>query len=1217
MLPQLWLAASGLGLALVLSVTVLAGWAAPGEEDPADPVIGSSVGAGAEGRIDFNRDIRPILVDRCFPCHGPDRRVVAQTGGLRLDSFEAATAQRDNGRFPIVPGHPELSEMMRRVRHADPEERMPPPEMKLSVSEAESELLERWIGQGAEYAEHWAFVPPSRPDLPPVDADQWPRNAIDRFVLARLEDAGFDPSPEANRETLIRRASLDLTGLPPTPEEIDAFLADNDPGAYGRVVDRLLASPHFGERMAMLWLDIARYADTNGYHHDNYRTQWPWRDWVIRAFNDNKPYDEFVVEQLAGDLLPDGGLDERIATGFCRNHPMTDEGGAIDQEYLVEYAADRVVTTSTAFMAITMNCARCHDHKYDPFTMEDFYGMFAFFNSIEERGLNDLSQGIRDFAFPPFVEAPTDRQRATLERLRERIETTKASLDGPLEGIDEEQSSWEQTVRAGAGVAWADAEVVEATSKGGATLTPRKDGSVLATGANPQQDVFEIRLRTGADQLRLLRLEAMEDESLPTAGPGRAHNGNAVLTGVEVEARSLADPGQAEAVPLAWAWATHEQQNGDFGVLRAIDDDRASGWAIDAHRMDGPRTALFLADDPFGFEGGTEILVRLRFESIYTEHTLGRVRLTMANAGEEALATLPTVWRDWFSASPFKATDANTAFATRYGPEGVERIDLDDRFSESGKAWTHQPSYADGEVHVFEGERSAFYFGRQVFSPVARTIQASLGSDDTLSVHLNGAELLANNTRRGPAPDQDRVMLPLRAGENALVLKVVNDGGPAGLYFQRDDTATDSPSAADALALIEPDRRTPHESDLLRTAFREGRSPTYRALQAKLQELETELAEVESRVPNVMVMQERPEPRETFVLTRGAYDDPDPSRPVQRRAPEALGSLADHAPRDRLGLAQWLVSDKNPLVARVAVNRFWQLVFGLGIVKTSEDFGSQGEWPSHPDLLDWLAVEFRESGWDVKQLMRLIVTSATYRQSSAYRPTLAEIDPENRLIGWFPRLRLSAELVRDNALAASGLLNPRIGGPSVKPYQPMGLWRERAMGNSNTRVFERDDGPDLYRRGMYTFWKRSAPPPQMSTFDAPEREFCVVQRSRTNTPLQALVLLNDETYLEIARALAQRAMLETAWNDTRDVEGAIERMFRLATGRRPLHDERGMLVALFAESVARTRQDPESAERLLSYGEAERDESLEPPEHAAMTMVASVVLNLDETVTRD
>ncbi|MFG0304578.1 MAG: PSD1 and planctomycete cytochrome C domain-containing protein [Phycisphaerales bacterium JB040] len=1202
------------------------------ESNPATPEAAALTDPASTPPIDFNRDIRPILTDRCFTCHGPDSAAREQTGGLRLDSFDAATTPLPPGVTPIVPGDAAASEAIRRIKARDPAARMPPPESHLTLSPAEIALLERWINDGAHYDTHWSFKPIVAPPVPTIPAETvdpegggggsgegWSRNEIDRFILARLNESGLRPSPPASRETLIRRLSLDLTGLPPTPEQIDAFLEDRRPDAYERLVDRLLASPHYGERIATMWLDAARYADTLGFHHDNESSQWPWRDWVIESFNTNKPFDVFLTEQLAGDLLPDPTLDQRVATAFNRNHPMTDEGGAIDAEYLVEYAADRVATFSTAVLGLTTECARCHDHKYDPISQDDYYALFAFFNSVEERGLFDRAQGDRDKAFAPFLPAPTDTQQAQLDELSRILTAAREVAQTPIEGLDEQLAEWEAALNTRAGIDWAHAEITAFESTGPSELQLQPDGSVLATGPDPDTDVYEITLTTDETDLNLLRLDALTDPSLPMGRAARASHANAVLSEIQAVATSVADMNQSQPLRFNHAWTSHEQQNGDFGILRAIDNDPNTGWAPAGHTQDGGRVALFFSDEPFGYEGGTVLTIRLRFESVYTKHALGRVRLDAGRTRDNhaTRAALPTVLREWFTAGPFEAGDANAAFDAYSGPEGVLRVRTEDSFSD--KKWQHAPHVKDGEVYVFNGERRATYFGRQIISPVARDLPISLGSDDALKVWLNGELLLAENTRRGPAPDQHTLTLPLRPGENTLVCKVVNDAGPAGFYFRADQPES-APGPLDPIALVPEDQREPAEAARMADLFRTNQSPVYKARMQAIADAESDLADKQAQVPNVMIMQELDEPRDTYVLSRGMYDQPIESRPVTRRPPTVLGTLPEGAPTNRLGLAQWTTSPDNPLTARVAVNRFWHLIFATGLVKTMGDFGTQGEWPSHPDLLDWLAADFIANGWDVKRLLRQIVTSATYRQSSIARPELEEIDPDNRLLARFPRSRLPAEHIRDQALYASALLNDEIGGDSVKPYQPEGLWAERSMPVSNTRLFQRDSGDDLYRRGMYTFWKRSAPPPQMATFDAPEREFCIVNRGVTNTPLQALVLLNDVTYVEAARALAQRTISESDELDLSESEATqwrITRMARRLTGRFLTASELDQLTALHDDLLDTYTNDESAARELLATGESPRDDSIPAPQHAALTIVASTLLNLDETLTRD
>jgi len=1176
------------------------------------------VNAPASRPIDFNRDIRPILSDNCFFCHGPDSAVAEETGGLRLDSFEGATAQRENAEPAIVPGDPDNSPLLQRILSTNPNVVMPPPETHRTVSPAEADLLRRWIEGGAEYTGHWAFEPPVRPDLPDTADAGWGHNAIDTFILAELERQGLTPSAEADKATLIRRVTLDLTGLPPTPEEVDAFLADDSEDAYEKVVDRLLASPRYGERMASKWLDLSRYGDTNGFHHDHHRTMWPWRDWVVKSFNQNLPIDEFFTMQLAGDLLPDATREDILASGFNRNHNINDEGGALDAEYRVEAVADRVETTAAVFMALTFNCARCHDHKYDPFTQEDYYALFAYFNSVEERGLYPSRPNLT--AYPPSMMYGSPETEQALAEAEGRLEALMAEADGPDAGIAQEQAAWQQELIDSAGIEWAEARLAAAESSDGSTLTEQPDGSVLATGANPASDSHTYTYRTDATGLRLLRLDALTDPSMKNRIGRMASNGNAVMSGIEVTATSVADPTQTQTVTFGWAWASFEQPNGDFDIFNAVNGD-GDGWAVGGHLNQDPRTALLVADEPFGYEGGTEVKVTLHYRSRYANHSLGRVKLGFAAAESVDLAALfPTVTRDWFISGPYTEASYNVAYATAHGPESAAFVSPHLDLGEGKPRFSHQPGYTDGAVHPLSNSNSAFYIARSIFTPVERTLNLVLGSDDGIRVTLNGEEIHANDIQRGPAAPTDPVTITLSPGENTLVLKIINGGGQGSFYYESTE-AQPTPGHYAPLALVAPDERQPALGERFTHDWRRSFSPAYRELMVQADAIRAEINALNEMRAPVLIMKELPEPTPTYILYRGEYSHPikedaetgEPVPPLTRRPPLPLDAeLPEGAPNNRLGFAQWLTAPDHPLTARVHVNRTWQMLFGTGIVKTSEDFGSQADWPSHPELLDWLAVEFIDTGWDQKRLMKLIVTSAAYRQQSVVRGEAVAVDPENRLLAYFPRQRLTAEMIRDQALFASGLLNETMGGPSVKPYQPAGLWREVSIPSSNTRNFQRDSGDSLYRRSLYTYWKRTAPNPQMAAFDAPTREFCVIDRGSTNTPLQALVLWNDEQYLEAARVLAARTLAEAD-----DTDARLTRLYRLCNGAAPGDAKLAVLRNALDAFVERFSESPEEAQMLLGYGEAPLPEAYDPAELAAWTMIGSTVLSLDETIVRD
>jgi len=1015
--------------------------------------------AVAEEKIDFNRDIRPLLSDRCFACHGPEEK--SREAGLRLDVRESAFGELESGELAIVPGDLDSSALVQRITDDDEFFRMPPPDSGKELKPEEIELLKRWVEAGAPWSEHWAFVAPERPEPPAVRNMEWPRNAIDRFILARLEREGLTSSPAADKTTLIRRVTFDLTGLPPTLEEIDAFLADDSPDAYEKVVDRLLKSPRYGEHMAHYWLDAARYGDTHGLHLDNYREMWPYRDWVVRAFNENKPYDEFIIEQLAGDLLPNPTQDQLVATGFNRCHVTTNEGGSIKQEVYVRNVVDRVVTTGTVMLGMTLDCTRCHDHKYDPLTQKDFYSLFAFFNSLDGNAMDGNKA-----QHPPVLSVLPPAAREEMSDVEEQIAAVEAKLRRPMPEVDAAQAKWEAKIRNSLGqeVAWQVIDPQDFTAANGSKLAKLEDKSLLASGPNPAKEIYEFTATLPVEDITAVRLEGLTHESLTAGGHGRSGNSNVVLSEFEVYVAPADKPDAFERVKLVDAWADHEQANGDFKIGNAIDGKSATGWATAGHEKREDRTAIFRTAEPLG-SPGDRLKIRVRHESKYSQHQFGRIRLAL--------------------------TDAE---------------------------------------HI---------------------------------------------------PQLDRSSIP----DNVL-----------------------------AAVRTEPGQRNEQHESLLRNYYRRNvaQHPDVARLQSELAKLEQRKAELEKSAGTTLVWKERAQPRDAFILKRGEYDQP--GEKVSRDTPEVLPPLLEGAPRNRLGLAQWLVDPSHPLTARVAVNRFWQQAFGVGIVKTSEDFGSQGKPPTHPQLLDWLAVDFRESGWDVKRLMKQIVMSATYRQSSKVTPELLKRDPENRLLARGPRFRMDAEMLRDQALAVSGLLVNKVGGPSVKPPQPDGLWYAVGYSGSNTVRFKQDKGPEkVYRRTLYTFLKRTAPPPQMSTFDAPSRESCTVRRERTNTPLQMLLLMNDPQYVEAARALAQRTMNEAG----KSPEDRIAYMFRLCTARRPTAEETEQLQSLYEEAYADFQAQEEAAAKLTTVGETPPPADMQRRELAAWTMVANLVLCLDEVVTKN
>jgi len=1007
-------------------------------------------------QVDFEREIRPILSDTCYTCHGPDG--AKRKSKLRLDTREGAFLEIDGIKM-IVPGKPDQSEVLRRLITPDADDRMPPAKTKRTLSAAQIALIKRWIQEGAAWGSHWAFVAPKAPPAPDVRNRGWRRNAIDDFVLARLEREGLAPSPEADRATLLRRVSLDLTGIPPTTEELDAFLSDAAPDAYERVVDRLLASPRYGERMAIRWLDAARYADTSGYQNDGPRDMWRWRDWVIAAFNANMPFDRFTIEQLAGDLLPGATLDQRIATGFNRNHRGNSEGGIIPEEYQVEYVVDRVDTTATVWLGLTVGCARCHDHKYDPITQEEFYRLFAYFNTIPEHG-----RAIKIGNSPPFIQAPTPAQLKERERLDAELAEVRRRVEELQPALARAQADWEKTLKPDAFLRWTVTD----------GLAGRFDldgdaGSATTVGAAP--DFIAGRVGGAA------------------SFDGRGH----------FEAPAL----------------------GKFGFF---DKFTLAAWVRD------PRGTIVSRMDEAGREEGYHVHVEK-----------GRVQVNLVKR-----------WLD-----------------------DAIRVETE-RALEAGR-WHHV-------AVTYDGSRAAS--GIRVYVD---------GEPERLKVHLdfiNQSFATEHPFRIGAGREPFHGALDdVRVYARRLL--------PEEVAW----IATTDPIEAIVARPVE--ERTPAQVGKAAAFFLERLAPEpIRQAHRNLLALTRRKQAFEESVPTVMVMEEMPTPRETRVLIRGEYNRPGKS--VAPGVPAALHPLPASLPPNRLALARWLVDPANPLTSRVVVNRWWQMYFGSGIVRTVEDFGVQGERPSHPELLDWLATELVRSGWNVKQLQRVIVTSATYRQSSRLSPALLDRDPDNRLLARGPRFRLPAEEIRDQALAASGLLVEHLGGPSVKPYQPDGLWKEIA---SDTQ-YDRSQGPSLYRRSLYTYWKRTVVPPTMSTFDAPGRESCTVRETRTNTPLQALALMNDVTYVEAARVLAERMMKQGPAEDLRWG-------FRRVTSRWPASAEEEILRRALRSNLADFRKRPDAAKRLIATGDSKPDPALDPAELAAMTTVASLILNLDEAVTKE
>lgn len=1029
-------------------------------------VAWEGVGADATGAapVDFNRQIRPLLSDRCFACHGPDDQ--ARKGRLALDTRDGALRGGRSRHAALVPGDAEGSELWRRVVSDDPEERMPPPESKLPELTAEElATLKRWIEEGAEYREHWAFLSPKR-EQPPEVGEAHP---VDAWVKERLSREGLDFQPEVTRELWLRRVTFDLTGLPPTPEEIDALEADAAPGAEERVVDRLLASPHYGERMAQEWLDLARYADTFGYQADAEVDFSPWRDWVIRAFNDNLSWDQFITWQLAGDLLPGAGKDALLATAFNRLHRQTNEGGSIEEEFRAEYVADRVHTMGTAFLALTLECSRCHDHKYDPISQRDYYRLFAYFNSIDESGLySHFTRATPTPAMPLWKEGEEERHRQAVEAVHQ------AGLE--LEKVAQEARARFPGAKAVAGMVAMPRPVAHLAFE---TLDGRRVPDAVSTNFAVLHDGPEaVEGRVG----RALRFSGDNSAVLTFAGRYGRVDPFSVALWVRPEERQP----RAVVFHRSRAWT----DSGSRGYELVLEDGRPFFGLIH-------------------FWPGNAVAVR-------------------------ALEPLPT------------------------------------------GQWTHLTVTYDGSSRA-QGLR-LYRDGREmpleiVRNHLTRDIEhrAEWGDADAGHVHLTLAGRFRDNGFRLGSIDEFQVFDTELTG-----LEVARLAGWEG---------ADTVKSEEALFA--------HW-----LARKEG---AYQQARAVLQEARAKENEAIQSVREIMVMQEMAEPRPTFVLMRGAYDAP--GDPVVAALPERLPPLAFEGPPNRLGLAQWITHPEHPLTARVAVNRVWRMHFGHGLVRTTWDFGAQGEMPSHPELLDWLARWWMESGWDRKALHRLIVLSRTYRQSSTAPAEVLAKDPENRLLSRGPRHRLEAEQIRDAALAASGLLVRKVGGPSVKPYQPAGVWEDAGTGKSYTQ----DKGDKLHRRSLYTFWRRTAPPPSLLTFDATSREVCTAKRESTATPLQALVLLNDPQYLEAARVLAGQLLEQ----HPEDLGARIEEAFRRLLGRRPDVRERELVEELYLEQISHFAARPQDARAFLAVGEVRSPDDLPPVILAATAVMTGALMNHD------
>ncbi|MCF6314472.1 MAG: PSD1 and planctomycete cytochrome C domain-containing protein [Verrucomicrobiales bacterium] len=1013
----------------------------------------------AESKIEFNRDIRPILSETCFRCHGPDKE--SREADLRLDLPDAAYADVD-GHIAIVPGDLKNSLAWQRIITSDDDELMPPPDSHLKIKPEEKALIKRWIEQGAKYQGHWSFIPPKKAPLPATQS-KWPKNEIDHFVLKTLRDQNLSPAAEASRRQLIRRLSFDLTGLPPSNQEVHAFIEDENPQAYANLVDRLLSSRHYGERMAVPWLDQARYADTNGYSIDGGRHMSLWRDWVIHAYNSNLPFDQFTIEQLAGDLLPNATPQQIVASGFNRNHMITHEGGTIPLENLTNYAVDRVNTTSQVWLGLTMACSQCHDHKFDPLTMKDYYRMFAYFNTLDDKG-NDGNGGIN--ARPTIKTVSILRSDSELKELQQELQQLQQRLKKSTEG----QKSWQQRMirklaTRGKNLKLHPLKVLKVSIPNRGNRFTIKDHTLVefeSAGGSAHSVSLEIP-KSLQQPITGLRIEFLPDAKSPQKRSGfgkKGFEGSFILTGFSVSATTIPSDQTDLYTLLDIREATASFSNPNYPPNDCLDEHNNNGWSP--------------------YPGG-----------------LKKQHLTLNFT--QALDPRKT---------PFLTTLMN---------------------------------WGGGEFNMSDHLIARKY-----------RMYAITGHDDNTNIPKNIQTLLN--------------------------VKSLN----------------------------------PSQKKQLSTYY-VHHAPELANLRHRIDNLQQRIDYLDSP-QSTLVMDTAKKPRETFMLVRGQYDQR--TTKVTPGTPRALPPLPSNAPDNRLGFAQWLVQRNHPLTARVAVNRLWQNIFGTGIVASSGDFGSQGAWPSHPQLLDWLAVDFIDSGWDTKAMIRKMVLSNTYRQNSATTANQITSDPQNRLLARGPRFRLQAEFIRDSALKISHLLSPRIGGPSVSPYQPPSLWKEVSHYGSSpatAQVFIQDHGEFLYRRSLYTYWKRTVPPPSMLSFDAPNRETCTISRATTNTPLQALTLLNDPQFVEASRSFARRILTEAPKN----TEARIRFAFEACTSRLPKTNEIKLIEKTLKRELAHYTKLPTDATALLEIGESPRNQKIPTTQHAAWTTIASLIMNLSETITRE
>ena len=1126
----------------------------------------ASVSEGIPDNVDFNLHIKPIISDRCFKCHGPDNG--AREADLFLHTEEGlyAALSSDPSRHVIVPGDISSSEMIHRITSDDSDIQMPPAGSNLSLTAYEKALISRWIEQGAEWKPHWAFIPPEKSSLPKVKKRRWPRNEIDYFTLAKMEEKGLEPSDEASKEKLIRRLSFDLTGLPPTLEEIDNFINDKSKDAYEKVVDRLLASESFGERMASEWMDVARYSDTHGYQLDHERTMWPWRDWVIDAFNKNLSYDKFIIWQIGGDLLPDATYEQKLATGFNRNNPINQESGLIVEEYRNEYVADRTHTTSTAFQGITMECARCHDHKYDPISQEEYYKTFAFFNNVPERGLIEFMTK----AAKPKLKVKSQRIIDKRQHIRSQINYYNQQLKDYSEHPD----------RNNAYDTWLDNRPIETVIKKHLQMGMAKH--IVAT-----KDNFKVE-EPDSVKHRVEYLEDFPGGNLGDLGDFSRHD----EFSISIRLNLINDRVKNKKSSFS---------NSEVGPILNIsklfgDEILNKGYS-------------FIIDNELKFSGQLSHKDPRQYQKSYFEERVSG-EIDMPSDFQDSLVnrTCEIIWDGMTVADTILSNVYEVfkrlPFSSKGGlyPWGAKK-DYIDAINSTQTSFTRQQAISRVLDEIIERHAGNFF-------KVEALMPLKLGGRHNIVISYNG-----NSNPSGLRIFVDGHEQQNNIIYNKLTGSIINDQQFFLIYdssfCQIDDFRIYERALSDLEIMLLSDQGsnlndvfTADNIDIntdYRNFFLKNFDPNYQYYQEQL----VLWKKKHFSDPETMIMEEMEIPKDTYILDRGVYNSP--KKKVNPGTPSAIAPFPKHYPQNRLGYAYWLVDKKNPLTARVTVNRYWQIFFGNGIVSTSDDFGNQGSLPTHPELLDWLAVDFIENGWDLKNYIKTITMSSTYRQISKVEKETYEVDPSNIFLSRGTNNRLSAEMIRDHVLAISGLLNEEIGGPPVKPYQPDGLWKQMTPPVGQHK-YRQSQGSDLHRRSLYTYWKRTIPPPSMITMDAAERHKCIVQRQATNTPLQALILMNDPQYVEASKFLA----IEMLDRGGKSLEEQIAYGFRLATSRAPNERELKRLKIIFDKQSQFYMKNIKEKAELVGINKNLEQEKL--TDFAALIIIANSIINLDEAV---